>query len=281
MNAIFFISQSHKVETVSGTFYGLELPVLILTALVGLYFSGWSFKGVVRKLNYDREPLFTRAGAFLFMFATEIVLLGLFYKYFESDITVWPVFLTSSAILCTLTMFGMLRNFDGYLEHSRGGKSALSYFVVHSNITTAAVLAVIWTGFAITAMFFAGVNRIGNITSLAVLLSFYVVIVALVELYAVNNPAYKKIGILVGFLGVLYFILPLIFAGVFDNEIFINYSAFGYLINLIENENERSLAIDISICVINVLLAMLPGFFIILRYERLSKIRWYKVESQG
>lgn len=283
MNAMMFLSQSHKMEAISGTFYELELPMLILIGLVGLYFSGWSFKGVVRKLNYDREPLFTRAGAFLFMFATEIVLFGLFYKNFESNTAMWPIFLTSSAILCTLTMFGMLRNFDGYLEHSRVGKSAISYLAVHSNITIAAGLAVIWTGFAIAAMLFTGHGAItiGNFSSLVVLLSFYAVIVALVELYTVNNPAYKKIGILVGFLGALYFILPLIFAGVFDNEIFINYSAFGYLINLIENEDQRSLAIDISICVINALLAMLPVFFIILRYERLAKIRWHKVESQG
>ena len=61
------------------------------------------------------------------------------------------------------------------------------------------------------------------------LLACYLILLCLMELYTLYAPSSGKIGYLLGFLAGLYFILPLIIAGIFENEYVALFSPFGLI----------------------------------------------------
>jgi TRAP-type mannitol/chloroaromatic compound transport system permease small subunit len=96
------------------------------------------------------------------------------------------------------------------------------------------------------------------------------IILSLIEIHAIYSSNNQKIGYLLGFIGALYFILPLILGGLFDNDYLMMFSPFGLLMDY---EMYNDLADLIPVFIVNIIL-LLPLFLLIVsRYSAISKLR--------
>jgi hypothetical protein len=105
-----------------------------------------------------------------------------------------------------------------------------------------------------------------------VMLSFSatLVILGLLETYALWQAKNEKIGYVVGFAGILYFVLPLILAAMFENEALTVFSPFG-IIGIFDQDVE---VLTLLMPVLLNLVWLLPlGLLIGKRYGDLVEIR--------
>jgi hypothetical protein len=241
--AVIALSSVDELEHYPVYFFKIKIPILLLISLIALYFSCWIFKGILRRFTHEQEPLFTRKGALLFLLGYIFIAVGLYYTYIPKErseliYTYW--LLTLIPVL--LIPLGSLRNLDKYIEYSRfiqsrpkSRKTGLVPIVMYSNLALAIALFAIWTTSSTGAIFFAecAAMKLGsNLYNIFVLLTCYLFLVLLLEMYVVYNPASNKIGLLLGFIAALYVILPLILSGIFESEIIYTYSPAGFISSL-------------------------------------------------
>jgi len=267
------LSQTNDLEKVCAGFFTIQVPILLLITSIALYFSLWVFKGIIRKFNREREPLFTRKGAFVFMLGYEIVAIGLFYPYLSEKITVTYFFWMASLIPAVLVLFGSLRNQDNYIEYSRSihsrsdtGKSMKPSLLLYSNLSVGLGLFAIWILFATGTILATGEDLLSNLYPALVLFSFYLFFLLMVELYALYNSPNNKTGLLIGFIIILQIIVPPILASITLNDTIYLYSPFGYFASIIETP-DRNFAIETSVLVLNLGLCIIPAKLTLQRYN--------------
>ncbi len=269
------------LENITGKFYTIELPVLILISLVALYFSCWSIKGTLRRFTREDEPLFTRMGAYLFMLGFEFVLFGLFYKYLmegarKTNYLYWLI----SFLLVLLVPLGSLRSFDKYLEHSgliriksAGNKNLMSRMLLYSNLPFDFSLFAIWALCSIGTILITKQGLLYNLYYIVVLFSFYLFLMLLLELYVVYKPVSNKIGLLLSFIAIVYLFLPLILSGVLDNKEVYLYSLLGFYTRVLFYESAPGISTITRIWLINVVLCIVPIILIWTRYRHILTAR--------
>jgi len=269
------------LENITGKFYTIELPVLILISLVALYFSCWSIKGILRRFTREDEPLFTRMGAYLFMLGFEFVLFGLFYKYLtegarKTNYLYWLI----SLLPVLLVPLGSLRSFDRYLEHSgliqsksAGNKNLVSAFLRYSNLLPVLVLFTIWTVGSIVTALMTGQGLLYNLYYIVILFSFYLFLMFLLELYVVYKPVSDKIGLLLSFITIVYLFLPLILSGILDNKEVYLYSLLGFCARVLSNKSAPDLSTQTGILLINIALCIIPIMLVWKRYKHILAAR--------
>jgi len=267
------LSQTNDLEKVCAGFFTLQVPIFLLITSIALYFSLWAFKGITRKFNRERETLFTRKGAFIFMLGYEIVTLGLFYPHLSEEIMITYLFWLASLIPVILVLFGSLRSQDNYIEYSRSihgrsetVKSMMSSLLPYSNLTVGLGLFAIWTLFSAGTIIATGEDLLSNLYPAFVLFSFYLFFLLMVELYALYNSPNNKTGLLIGFIILLQIIVPPILSGIMRNDTIYLYSPFGYFFSIIEAP-DRSFAIETSVLVLNLVLCIIPAKLIWQRYR--------------
>lgn len=269
------------VENYMAEFYTLQLPVLILISLICLYFGIWSILGITRKFTYEAEPLFSRKAAVLFTLGYELLVLGLLFQHLpDSTSSVYLFWLISSAP-ALLVPLGSIKSFDDYLEScglllrssGSGGNTTASLFA-HSNLTLALALFAIWLIYAVITSLMGRLAAPDFILNIAVLFSFWFVLMLLLELYVVYSPAYAKIGLLLGFITVVYLFLPLILSFTMQNPALRLYCLFGFVAYLLK---PYWLSIDPAvryfICIMNVLFCVGPALLISRRYSYILSLR--------
>jgi ABC-type Fe3+/spermidine/putrescine transport system ATPase subunit len=193
-----------------------------------------AYIGILRRFTREYEALFSRAGAAVFLLSFMVMLCGLFYNFFfdydaaDAGRAFWMIGLLPVA---AVPLFAM-RSFDKYLEITRTAhrvKGLWGRLLVHSNVVSGLILYAIWLAFAVSV----GVTVEAAFSEMLwlVMLSFsaYLVILGLLETYALWQAKNEKIGYVVGFAGILYFVLPLILAAMFENEALTVFSPFGII----------------------------------------------------
>lgn len=277
IQAVIALSSVDELEHYPVYFFKIKIPILLLISLIALYFSCWIFKGILRRFTHEQEPLFTRKGALLFLLGYIFIAVGLYYTYIPKErseliYTYW--LLTLIPVL--LIPLGSLRNLDKYIEYSRFiqsrpklRKTGLVPIVMYSNLALAITLFAIWTVSSTGAIFFAecAAMKLGsNLYNIFVLLTCYLFLVLLLEMYVVYNPASNKIGLLLGFIAALYVILPLILSGIFESEIIYIYSPAGFIAALFKEPN-LNISIKTSFWLMNALFCVFPALLIFKRYN--------------
>ncbi|MFA5292957.1 MAG: hypothetical protein WC496_07990 [Phycisphaerae bacterium] len=280
-NAVAAIYGGQELEKLTVYFYTLEIPLIWLIALIALYFACWTIKGVLRKFTYERSPLFTPFGAFLFLIGYGFVILGLFKRFLSLDIcegvnvyAFWWVCFIPVIVIPFLSR----KSFENYIEYLGGkqfqssGRSFRLAMFCNSNLLTGVFLYLIWTVFALVSLWIAKSDFVYKLLIIATYFTSYMFFVLMLELFNVISPSIKKIGILLGFIFGLYVVLPLILAGVFDNEQLVKYSPFGLMVMLLDSKEVHYKFFAFFI-VYNIALSSLPAFFIARRYFYIIKTR--------
>jgi hypothetical protein len=275
------IRRFYQIESVLGKFYTIEIPILILTSLVSLYFSCWAIKGILRRFTREDEPLFTRIGAYLFMLGFEFVLFGLFYSHLKdgarrTNYWYWLV----SLLPVLLVPIWSCRSFEKYLEHSglirfksATNKDLVPRILLHSNVLFDFGLFAIWTAGSIFTIFLTGQELLQNLYNIFILFSFYLFLVLLLELYVVYKPVSNKIGLLLSFIAIVYIILPLIISGILESEVVYMHSLLGFAYCLLFNRSDPSISIQIGIWLVNATLCIIPIILTWKRYQHILAAR--------
>jgi hypothetical protein len=206
------------------------VPVFVMVSIYALYLAAWSFKGAVRKLNSPHEPQFTRFGALLFTVGMQILVFSAVWTILLSEpegseaACVWIV----TFIPLPIISFASSRSYELYMETS--GETTRVRFLIQSNVFTSLLMLALWAG----GVLLTGLSPSARDYSLQeqawviiYLGSFFLVICLLVEWHVVLRAAYEMIHLLVLFLLGLYFILPLILAGVFSSDFLYQHSPLG------------------------------------------------------
>lgn len=263
-------------------FYELKVPVLVLISSICLYFTCWTFTGILRKFTKEDQPLFTRNGAILFMLGYLLVLVGLFFHhlsplYKEILIAEWVITLIPVLLIPLVAE----RSFDNYLEHcgllqarSTGRKPGLATLLPYSNILLALILFAIWAAGAAWTSFVSKVDIYQSLRFILVLFSYYLFFALLFELYVVCRPLSGKVGLFMVFVAIIYCILPLILSAVMDSEIIYLYSPLGCLFDMgTSTPKSDQTSIQASILLINALLCITPIVIILKRYKHIITTR--------
>ncbi|MBW8034641.1 MAG: hypothetical protein FVQ79_02995 [Planctomycetes bacterium] len=276
---IYQLSESENLESFHVKFFGIDIPLLILISLIALYFSFWVFTGVICKFNRERDPLFTMKGAFLFAIGYELIAVGLFIPYLLHEAPVVYAFWITTLPPAVIVAFGSLKGMEHYIEYSRtiqekrsAKKHSMTRMLAYSNLSVGLGLFAIWSIFATSMVIADKGNLPANLHSILTLFSSYLFIILLVELYSIYKSSNPKIGLLVGFIMILYFSLPLVFGGIMENEFVVLYSPFGYIANLFAEFIEEPIA-DLSIWVINFLLCVIPAIIVLNKYRLILTTR--------
>lgn len=277
INAVVALSSVDELEHYQVYFFKIKIPILLVISLTALYLSCWVFKGILRRFTHEQEPLFTRKGALLFLLGYIFIVVGLYYTYIPKEesgliYSYWLVTL----IPVLLIPLGSLRNLDKYIEYSRfiqnqpnSRKTGFVPVVMYSNLALAIALFAIWTASSIGTTFFAeyAAMKLGaNLYNIFILLTCYLFLVLLLELYVVYKPASNKIGLLLGFIAVLYVILPLILSAIFESDIIYFYSPAGFIVSLFDDSN-FNITIKTSFWLMNALFCVFPASLIWKRYN--------------
>jgi hypothetical protein len=270
-----------REEAVAGhaiPFYGVEVPAILLVALLALYAGLWCILGIVRKFRLEDEPLFSRIAALLFLSGYEVIAIGLFLPHLPDPRNVaYPLWLLVSLVPVVLIPLGSLRTFNSYLEFSGSSpfasRSPLAALLTRSNIALGFGLFVVW---AVFSAFMAVVNQTGLPRFLldgVSLFSFCCVLFLLLELHVVYVPVYSKIGLFLGFLALMYLGLPLILSLVLRTSRLYFYSLFGFFGYLFSSWKEPDATIDVAVSVVNGLLCIIPALLVAQRYRRILALK--------
>ena len=267
-------------KNVTGKFYGIEFPIMVLISLVALYFSCWCIVGVLRKFTLEEEPLFNRIGAFLFMFGYEFVLFGLFYEHLNEGARIINYSYWLISLLPILAVpFGSLRKFDKYLEYSglirsrkTENQNMMPRMILYSNLSLGLGLFVIWAGCSITTTLITRLELLPHLYMIFVLFSFYLFLLLLLELYVVFTPVSNKIGMLLAFIAAVYVILPLIISEILNSDIIYMFSPVGFVWEIFQRP-PTEFAIQPGIWVLNLLLCIIPSLLIWKRHLHILSTR--------
>lgn len=280
ISSIAYVSGKEGIEKVYVGFFNLRIPILILLALLALYFSGWAITGIIRKFNREKEPLFSRKGAFLFMVGFEVILIGIFFSYLREPWNREAVnyyFWFISFVPPLLIALGSLRDFDAYLERSRStqaqtgpGGNVISRLLVHSNPALEFGLFAIWMVCSIGISVAVGMDLAQCLLSMLVLLSFYIFLLLLMEVYALYKPLSNKTGHLLVFVAVLYIFLPLIFSAILEIEGLRLYSPVGFFLDI---EQANDITVQAGIWIVNAFLCIVPLILVGKRYSDILAVR--------
>jgi len=283
IHGILAVSQVNKLEGIYAKFYGLEVPVLILTGLIMLYFAGWTVIGILRKFNKDEQPLVTRLGSLLFITCYEAILIGLLTPYLlghTKDMLAVYWWLSVMPLVCL--PFGAAFDIQNYQEFTASARrknlSPARFrfaFLIMSNITHGIAVFGLW---AITSYIFYlcpplfRLHPPYSVTQLSSIIltfaCFYAFLLLLMEFAVTYQTAHGKVALLAGFIGVVYFILPVIIAGIFENETIITFSPGGFFV-AVSSPDFREPFVFGKICLYNLLLSVVPAILVGRKYARI------------
>jgi hypothetical protein len=277
INAVVALSSINELQNYPVYFFKVKIPILLLISFIALYFCCWFFKGILRRFTHEQEPLFTRKGALLFLLGYIFMVIGLYYIYIPKEGTevIYSYWLIT-LVPILLILLGSLRKLDNYIEYSRdfqgkptSGKTSIFPMLMYSNLSLAIALFAIWAVSSIGITFFADyadMKFLSSLYSIFILLTCYLFLVLLLELYVVYMPVSNKIGLLLGFIVILYLILPLILSGIFESDIIYLYSPAGFIASLFDDSN-TNITIKTTFCLMNVLFCVFPALLVWKRYN--------------
>jgi len=242
----------------------------------------------------EDEPLFTRKGAYLFMLGYEFVLSGLFYHYLAHPALslnsglreVNLVFWLTSLIPALMISLASTRNFDKYLEFAgiftgqSGRKLSLWRLVLFSNLSLGLGLFAIWAAVAAVTTYLTGLALAEHFIIIGVILSFYLFLLLLSEVFVVVSPYTTKIGLLLVFIIIAYAVFPLIFSGILGIYGIAPHSPLGYFGYMFDPWHRNTLT-DARVAAVNLLLCIAPIVVVLGRYRNVINARQQMMQTSS
>jgi hypothetical protein len=266
-----------KITDLLVHFFNFRIPILYLISAYVLIGGSWSFAGIKRRFSREYEPLFSRTGGLSFMACYLFLVYALYHDLLinpgdvDCEFCFYSFYVITLLPLAVIPMFS-IRVFDKYIEITRQSKRSdrvLGKIFFNSNLFGGILLFALWS--IVTTAVGMYTYLLKDFWPLSILLFLsMLIILSLIEIHAIYSSNNQKIGYLLGFIGALYFILPLILGGLFDNDYLMMFSPFGLLMDY---EMYNDLADLIPVFIVNIIL-LLPLFLLIVsRYSAISKLR--------
>jgi hypothetical protein len=264
-----------NVGTYTAYFFALEVPLLYLIAFIAMCMSAWAYVGILRRFSREYESVFSRLGTRLFVLTCITLIYGLFYMYMGLEQSNTPyayVYWVVSLLPVWVVPACSLYNFDKYLEISRSSRADHLFrrLLANSNMVAGLPLFAIWLVFAVVACVSSHASALALLSLATLNFSSFLVILALLETYVTWKPRNEKLGYLVGFAAVVYFILPLILSEIFARKEFLMFSPIGALRLL---DPQYAMVMQSWPILVNLLLLALLGMLIRKRYNDLVLTR--------
>ena len=273
-------TNSEGIQDKMVAFFTLSLPVLVVISLVLIYLVGWLFKGILRVFTVENEPVFTRAGVLLFMAGYMVIAFGFLYPHFTKHPGFISAYLVVTFFALFFLPFGCLRQYENYLEnegHRQAGSQEPGQFagvLSHSNIATCGALALLWMVLALGVAVIWNMDLMSVLRTIAVFLSFYLVLALLLENVVVFTPAFSKIAYLGAFVAFLYLFLPLLLAGIMAKSELAFYSFFGYWVTVFDGVGISFKDVPHVVIIVGTLtICMLLSLPVLVRYRSIIKSR--------
>ncbi len=204
-------------------FYGIQVPALVTVSFVTFYFAVWAFAGTLRRFRAESEPLFHRAYAFLFLFLFQIIIFGFALRYLEDRRGAAALFWLATVLVLLVVAELSSRNLQQYHELSgalqedlKSRSKTFTGMLLRSNVFFSLVFFAAWFAVSLVVLSGSVVGFADTVALLAVTFTIYLFIVFLLEIYLLYSSGSVKIGGLVFFLLVLYFVLPWIVGGILE-----------------------------------------------------------------
>ncbi len=262
------------------TFFTLRIPLLIFLGLQAWYWGIWAALGILRRFKWEYEPLMTLKAGIVFYIGYEVILIGLMAPHCEKSQAFLYVFWLLSFIPVFLLPLGMIREFNQYLEFLgsldekvNSNYSGLLMLGGYSFIPKGIVFFTLWGLWAVSGILWTGTRFQNNLYAIGALFSFYLVYLLYLELYVVYKTVASNAGLLLFFLGVLYLIMPLILAGLFENPKLMVYSPVGFLVYPTKPSHHFVWICDLGVWIQNITLTLLAVLLILRRYRKMLEIR--------
>jgi len=274
------LTQSYDTTTHRVAFYTIDVPLLPLIICVALYFGFWCVLGLLRKFTFEGAALFNRPGAVLFLLGYELLVLGLFLPHLPGGaVPQYFLWLVVSLLAVVLIPVGSINDCGVYLERSgrpaahAPDRNAPWRLWRHSNLTLGLGLLAVWIVFFVVAGRRSGVSPRQLAQDTVTLLSFYALLLLLLEVYVVYEPVFGKMGILVAFLVLLDLFLPLLLAGTLQMPSLRFYSPFAFFIDIGSSGDVERNASWVSILAVNFGLSLIPALVVWRRYGQILALR--------
>ena len=237
LQLILLASSVVKLEGWAVPFFGLEVPGILLVGAIALYLAVWATLGAMRQLSRSDLPIFRASGVYGFLTGCQIIVLGLFWKMVSGDEgTAWFAYAAVTHFLVVILPFGVLRSYEQYLELSYDlarkhgeGKVLDKAFLGSVNPATWCNIYGIWAVFTIaTAAITQSTEAVRWALTLVMCVFFgWGVFMLLAELTILGRAKNEKLKFFVGFLALVYLVVPMILAGVLREGSLMAFSFFG------------------------------------------------------
>ncbi len=236
INLIILVSSVVELENWKLSFFTADLPGLLVVGSIALYLALWAMRGATRQLTRSDQPLFSPAGAYIFLSGCLAIALGLFWQELTGrNPKMWFMYAATTHFLIVSIPFGVLRSYEQYMEltyelarkHGKGKALGLSFFRA-SNPVAWIKLYALWAAFSVGAAALGSVEAIRWAVVLAGCLFFaWAVFLLLVEFAVVSAPKNEKIKFFAGFIAIVYLVLPGVLAGILSESVIFSFSFFG------------------------------------------------------
>lgn len=268
-------------------FYSMHIPAPLMIAFTSLYFCCWSLAGVIRKFNFERRPLFTYFSALEFMVGYSFLACGFFWVYLiETRITSLYSLWLITVIPLHLIPFGAAKSYDMYLEGLRLSEASGSDGTMiwrlfrNSNLFLWVSLFVIWALFSTGMGFRSCDSPRPFVSSILLMFPFVLFFSVLFEIHTLYQPVYAKLKWLLGFVVLIYLLLPFILAGALSNKWLLLYSPAGYMIHLFDQATGgKRMVFPAGGLVLNFLLCTISLGLICHKYVQILGVRRRMLES--
>jgi hypothetical protein len=281
---LFDLVHERELETMTVPFFTMNVPILYLVALFASCAAVWAYLGVVRRFTHEYESLLSRPMAASLVLCYITLIYGLFFNYLNAEgvhvSNVWAFWVTTLLPVWVVPLFA-LRSFDKYLEISRAAHLADGPFkrlLANSNIVSGLSLFAIWLAFAVVICATSGGDATALLWLAMPMLSSYLVVLGLLETYVTCQPKNEKIGYLLGFATIVYFVLPLILGAVFDNEMIYLFSPLGTVKPFDMGDYGMLRLLPVML---NLALVLALGILVRRRYNGLVTTRMLMDKTQG
>jgi hypothetical protein len=266
------------------SFFGVDVPGILLVGLIAMYLGGWSSVGAMRQLSRSDQPIFNASGAYGFLVGCLVIILGLFWQGLSGrEPMIWIAYAAATHTLLFCIPFGVLRSYEQYMELTYNlarqhgdGRALHRVFLRSVNPATWGGLYALWAVFTVGASARTSVDAMQWALMLVVCVFFaWAVCFLLVEIAVVGTPRNEKLKYFAGFLIGVYVVLPMVLAGVLDEELLFSFSFFGVWKSIGEHSpgTNASLAGLLFPLILNVLLVFALVMIVRHRYAHIIQMR--------
>ncbi|MBI5554476.1 MAG: hypothetical protein HY920_01305 [Elusimicrobia bacterium] len=281
---------SSKIVTSKVTFFVFTYPAGYFWPLVIVYCAFWVLLGVLRRFKLERVPLFSFPGAVLFLIGFEGIAAGLFWPFFrvENYIGLYSYRVLSLVALFLISV-GILNNESQYLEKSRRillaqypTANSLGRFLWRSNLGKSLKSFLIWAFFTMTFLLFADNPVWYNAAVCANLFLYYLFFISLIELNILYRQQYRKVKILLIFIGLTFLFVPLYSMIFIKFENIYLYSLFGFISALFDQHNQaiHNIKVQGTIFLVNSGICLVPLYFIYKGYNNILALAKEVIQSK-